>query len=191
MKALKILLFSIVASVTVSCDTSTNEQHDLKLWYDKPAENWNEALPIGNGRLGAMIFGNPETEHLQLNEETIWAGGPHNNVNPEVAPYLKKVRDLIFEGKYEESHKVANENIVAYQNGMPYQTMGDLYISFPEHENFTNYYRELDITNAISKVNYTVNEIDYEREIFSSFTDQVIKVKLTASKPNSINLKVG
>ncbi len=172
-----------------SCNQQVKEvENDLKLWYDQPAADWNEALPVGNGRLGAMVFGSPELEHLQLNEETIWAGGPHNNVNPAVAPWLKKVRELIFAGKYAESHDVANNNIKAFQNGMPYQTMGDLYMNFPDNENVSDYYRELDIANAIARVKYTNNNIYYTREVFSSFTDDVVIVHLTASEKNSINL---
>jgi alpha-L-fucosidase 2 len=181
----KIFFLWFVTIVFTSCEQN-NSENTLKLWYNKPAGEWNEALPVGNGRLGAMVFGNPKSEHIQLNEETIWAGGPHNNVNPESAPYLVKVRDLIFAGKYAESHLVANENIKAYQNGMPFQTMGDLYIEFPNIDEYTNYYRDLDIEKAISQTHFTSGGIKYSREIFSSFTDQVIILKLKADKPSSI-----
>jgi alpha-L-fucosidase 2 len=179
------ILLSIFA--LLSCNHKEKQPETLKLWYEQPAKDWNEALPVGNGRLGAMVFGTPESEHLQLNEETVWAGGPHNNVNPETAPYLIKVRNLIFAGKYAESHKVANENIKSYQNGMPFQTMGDLYLKSKGCETYTDYYRELDISNAIAKVRFKVNDTEYTREIFSSFPDQVIIVRLTANKPSSIN----
>lgn len=169
----------------ISC--SNQENNTLKLWYDKPASNWNEALPIGNGRLGAMVFGTPEQEHLQLNEETVWAGGPYNNVNPASAIYIKKVRELIFQGKYALAQEMADENIKSFQNGMPYQTMGDLYISFPDHKEYSDYHRELDISDAIAKVSYKANGTVFSREIFSSFTDQVIIIKLSADKPGKIN----
>jgi len=118
---------------------STNAQNskELKLWYKRPANNWNEALPVGNGRLGAMVFGNPEKEHLQLNEETVWAGGPHNNVDAESKPYLVKVRDLLFEGEYKAAQKLADDSIINSINGMPYQPVGDLLITFPNHENYS------------------------------------------------------
>lgn len=185
----KILLILFLTATFISCKKNSHEQ-ELKLWYDQPAQNWNEALPIGNGRLGAMVFGTPSEEHLQLNEETVWAGSPHNNVNPESAPYLKIVRDLFFKGKYAEAHRVANKNIKSYQNGMPYQTLGDLHITFQDQKNYTNYKRELDISKAVSRVSYTVDDVNYTRETFASFTDDVIIMKLTASKPGKLNFDI-
>ncbi|MBN2273105.1 MAG: glycoside hydrolase family 95 protein [Bacteroidales bacterium] len=158
-----------------------------KLWYEQPASDWNEALPVGNGRLGAMIFGEPAREHLQLNEETVWAGGPYNNVYPEFAPYIKEVRRLILNGQYAEAQSLADKKIASPQNGMPFQTMGDLCIDFPGHENYTDYYRDLDIENAISTVSYKVNGIRYMREVFSSFTDEVIIIRASADKASSLN----
>ncbi len=163
-------------------------QNDLKLWYDKPATDWNEALPLGNGRLGAMVFGVPAVEHLQLNEETIWAGSPNSNAHQLEPGVLDKVRQLIFEGKYEEAQDIATEKMMSPKNhGMPYQTMGDVFISFPGHNNYTDYYRDLDISNALASVRYKVNETTFNREVFTSFTDQVIIVKLTSDKPGSIS----
>ncbi|QIK61098.1 glycoside hydrolase family 95 protein [Dysgonomonas sp. HDW5A] len=160
----------------------------LRLWYNKPAADWNEALPLGNGRLGAMVFGVPSVEHLQLNEETIWAGSPNNNAH-EVAPeVLQEVRKLIFEKKYVEAQQLANEKLMSKKNhGMPYQTMGDLFISFPGHERYTDFYRDLDISDATATVSYKVNGVTFKREILTSFTDQVIIVRLTADKPASIS----
>lgn len=180
---------SITVILAYACKTNS-EIHSLRLWYNEPAANWNEALPIGNGRLGAMIFGNPESEHLQLNEETVWAGGPHNNVNIESAEYFQKVRDLIFKGEYAKAQKLADNNIKSFQNGMPYQILGDLNIIFPGHDNYKNYYRDLDISNAIAKVSYEVEGTTFTREMFSSFTDQVIIIKLGADKPGSINCEL-
>ena len=120
-----VILISLI--VLFSCKTH-NKNSDLLLWYDEPAEDWNQALPLGNGRLGAMIFGDPAIEHLQLNEETIWAGGPYNNIHPEVGPYLEQVRDLIFQGKYAESHALANEKIKA-DNSNIYSGSSDYHYS--------------------------------------------------------------
>jgi len=160
---------------------------DLKLWYNSPALDWNEALPLGNGRLGAMVFGTPAVERLQLNEETIWAGSPNSNAHRLDEGILEKVRRLIFEGKYVEAENLATAKIMSQTNhGMPYQLMGDMYISFPEHNRYSDYYRDLDISNAIASVSYTANGVRYHREMFASFTDQAIIVRLTADKPNSI-----
>lgn len=167
---------------------TAKDNDNLRLWYNKPAADWNEALPLGNGRLGAMVFGVPSVEHLQLNEETIWAGSPNNNAH-EVAPeVLQEVRKLIFDKKYVEAQKLANEKLMSKKNhGMPYQTMGDLFISFHGHDKYTNYYRDLDISDALATVTYKVNGITFTREIITSFTDQVIIIRLTADKAASIS----
>ncbi|MGY5355651.1 glycoside hydrolase family 95 protein [Wenyingzhuangia sp. IMCC45467] len=160
---------------------------DLKLWYNKPAEIWNEALPLGNGRLGAMVFGDPAIERLQLNEETIWAGSPNSNAHKKALVALPKVRQLIFDGKYKEAQDLATSDIRSQtNNGMPYQTFGSVYISFPGHQNYTNYYRDLNIENATAKVKYTVDGVEYTREILSAFENDVVAVKLSANKPGMI-----
>jgi alpha-L-fucosidase 2 len=160
----------------------------LKLWYEQPANQWVEALPIGNGRIGAMVFGNPAREEIQLNENTIWAGQPHRNDNPDAKAALPKVRELIFEGRYKEAQDLVNQKFISRNSqGMPYQTAGNLSLLFPAHENFTNYYRELNIETAVASTHYDVDGVTYEREVFTSFPDQVIIVRITASKPGKIN----
>ena len=129
-----------------------------RLWYDHPAQTWTQALPIGNGVMGAMVFGTPAVERIQLNEETIWAGMPNNVCNPEAKDYLPRVRQLIFEGRYAEAQALANEKVMpvgAGQNmGMPYQPFGDLYIAMPGHANYTGYERLLDLDNARAITRY-------------------------------------
>ncbi|AXP80041.1 hypothetical protein CJ739_948 [Mariniflexile rhizosphaerae] len=185
-----ILFYSLILLIgiqSISAQSNTN----LKLWYDEPAEIWNEALPLGNGRLGAMVFGDPAVERLQLNEETIWAGSPNSNAHDKALKALPKVRQLIFDGKYKEAQNLATSDIRSQtNNGMPYQTFGSVYVSFPGHQNYTNYYRDLDIENATAKVQYTVDGVTYTREILTAFEDQVIAVKLTASQPASITCNV-
>ena len=160
----------------------------LKLWYNKPAEQWVEALPVGNGRLGAMIFGNPYREKIQLNENTVWAGQPNRNDNPDAKEALPEVRKLIFKGKYKEAQDLVNQKFISkISNGMPYQTVGNLYLSFPGHENYTNFYRELDIEKAIATTHYNVGDVIYKRETFVSIPDQVIIMRISASKPGKLN----
>ncbi len=160
---------------------------EYKLWYDAPAQVWTEALPLGNGRLGAMVYGTPAVERIQLNEETLWAGRPNNNANPEALEYVPKVRQLVFEGKYLEAQTLATQKIMSSTNhGMPYQTFGDLHIAFPGHGNYTDYYRELSIDSARAVVRYRVNGVNYCRETITSFPDQVVTVRLTADRPGSI-----
>ncbi|MBZ4043864.1 glycoside hydrolase family 95 protein [Flavobacterium hibisci] len=175
----------------VSFATTAQNNTDLKLWYDKPATIWNEALPLGNGRLGAMVFGDPSVERLQLNEETIWAGSPNSNAHTKSIEALPKVRQLVFEGKFDEAQDLATRDIMSQTNdGMPYQTFGSVYISFPGHQKYTNYYRDLNIENATAKVKYTVNGVEFTREILTAFADQVIVVKLSASQPGQITANV-
>lgn len=166
-------------------------QAPLKLWYDQPAANWNEALPIGNGRLAAMVFGTPSKERIELNEETVWAGGPNNNVKPDAFPILQQTRALIFEKKYVEAQRLADSLLKPYGNsGMPYQPVGTLLITFPGHEHFLQYYRDLDLERAISSVSYEVDGIRYQRAAFASFTQGVIILRLTASKPGNISCSI-
>lgn len=170
--------------------SASSQQSPNTLWYNQSAATWNEALPIGNGRLGAMVFGNPVHGKLQLNEETVWAGGPNNNVNPEARKIIPELRKLLFEKKFVEAQKLANEKMHSPNSGMPYQPVGDLLINFPNHENFDHYKRTLDISRAITTVSYEVNGVHYKREIFTSFPDQVIVVRLTADKPGKITCQV-
>lgn len=182
------LLFAFVLVQTEAFSQNTN-QNDLKLWYLQPAKNWNEALPLGNGRIGAMVFGSPAQERLQLNEETVWSGGPGNNVPENFNESLPVIRQLIFEGKYQEAQQLAQQKLTASgrHNGMCYQPVGNFYIDFPEHKEVTNYYRDLDIQQAVASVRYESDGTNYRREIFSSFSDEVVIVRLTSSKRNGIS----
>jgi alpha-L-fucosidase 2 len=140
-----------------ACQSSETKGGKLKMWYDKPATVWNEALPVGNGRLGAMIYGDPAAEKIQLNEETFWSGGPSRNDNPKALEALPKIRELIFNGKFKEAETMVNENMLTQLHGSKYQVVGDLVLNFPGHENFTNYYRELDLERAVFKTTYQVD----------------------------------
>jgi alpha-L-fucosidase 2 len=179
-------IFFLVISLC-SCGNIPQET-DLKLWYPEPANIWEEALPLGNGRLGAMVFGNPANELIQLNENTIWAGGPNRNDNPDALEALPIIRQLIFDGKYIEAQDLANEKIITKtSHGMPYQTAGNLRLNFDGHDNYSDFYRELDIERAVATTRYTVDGVEFTREMFSSFPDEVIVVRLTASQPGAIN----
>ena len=160
----------------------------LALWYDKPAQEWTDALPIGNGRLGAMVFGGPAIEQLQLNEDTLYGGAPYDPNNPQALAALPEARRLIFEGKYKEAHDVVGAKMMAQPiKQMPYQPVGDLKLLFPGHENATNYRRALDLNTAIATVSYSVGPTTFTRKIFASPVDQVIVVHLTADKPKQLS----
>jgi len=188
LKNLGPLLFSFSFCLLFKLNVQAQSSSLLKLWYNQPAKQWVEALPVGNGRLGAMVFGNPSQEEIQLNENTVWAGQPNRNDNPDAKKALPKVRELIFAGKYKEAQDLVNEKFISRNSqGMPYQTVGNLILSFPGHENFTNYYRELNIETAVISSRYDVDGVTYKREIFASFPDQVVIFRITASKPGKIN----
>jgi alpha-L-fucosidase 2 len=159
----------------------------LRLFYRKPAARWVEALPLGNGRLGAMVFGDPSRERLQLNEATLWAGGPYRNDNPRALAVLPEVRRLVLAGKYDETLDVVWKNFVAEKvHGMPYQTVGSLYLSFPGHEDCSDYSRELDIERAVSTTTYKVDGTTYTRQAFASLPDQVIIVRISSDRPGKV-----
>lgn len=182
---MKILIVALLL-MCASGSTSANQTH--RLWYAQPAAVWEEALPLGNGRLGAMVYGNPANDIIQLNENTFWAGGPHNNLNPAALQSLAEIRRLIAAGDYLGAEALAAKNITSQgSNGMPYQTAGNLHLEFPAHKEYRNYYRELDIANAVATTRYQVKDVVYTREVFSSFVDQVIVVKLSASKAGQLN----
>ncbi|MGB4444752.1 MAG: glycoside hydrolase family 95 protein [Dysgonamonadaceae bacterium] len=177
-------MFSLILTTTVVI----GQESFLKLWYDRPATQWVEALPIGNGRLGAMVFGDPCNEILQLNENTVWAGQPNSNDNPEPNAALPEVTELIFEGKYKEAQNLVDEKFISKtSHGMPYQTVGNLELFFPGHENYSDYYRELDLEKALTTSRYRVNGINYTTEVFASYPDQVIIVRIFGDKTGVVN----
>ncbi|HRT88920.1 MAG TPA: glycoside hydrolase family 95 protein [Bacteroidales bacterium] len=180
-----LLSFLVLAAIT---DAGAQADTRLKLWYKQPAKQWVEALPVGNGRLGAMVFGDPVAETIQLNENTIWAGSPYRNDNPDAREALPEVRKLIFEGKYGEAQDIINAKFISkISNGMPYQTAGNLKLVFPGHENYSDYYRELDIERAVVSSRYNVKGVNYSTTVFSSYPDQVIAVRISADKPRSVS----
>jgi alpha-L-fucosidase 2 len=181
-----IVLFIITCNFFIQVQS---QNKSLTLWYNRPAKDWNEALPIGNGRLGAMIFGNVKDELIQLNEQTLWTGGPADlNPNPEAPKYLQPVRDALFKDSINAAVKLLHK--VQGPNTQMYQPLGDILIHQILSGEATNYYRDLNITNATSTVKFTVDGVEYTREIFSSAPAQVIVIRLTSSKANALNFVV-
>ncbi len=164
----------------------------LRLWYRQPARRWVEALAVGNGRLGAMVFGGVTEERVQLNEDTLWAGGPYDPANPDALEALPKVRELIFAGQYREAQNLISQKMMARPlTQMPYQCVGDLLLKFPDHSGETDYRRDLNLDTAVATVAYSINGVRYTREVFSSPVDQVIVIRLTADKPGKIAFTAG
>ena len=160
---------------------------DLKLWYQQPAKVWTEALPLGNSRLGAMVYGGVVNEQIQLNEETVWGGGPHRNDSPKAFGVLPKVRELIFAGREKEAEKVMADNFFTGQHGMPFQTIGSLMLEFDGHADYSNYRRDLDLERAVASVRYKIGEVNYTRTIFTSLVDNALIIRIEADKPGAVN----
>ena len=159
---------------------------EYKLWYDKPAAHWLEALPVGNSQLGAMIYGGTDTEEIQLNEETFWSGSPHDNDSPAAKAHLQEVRDSIFAGKEEAAHKIIDQYFFKGPHGMRFLPVGSVKLNLG-HKDVTNYRRELNIGTALNTTSYTCNGVKYERTVFASLADGVIVVQLKASKKGALS----
>ena len=166
-------------------------QGDLKLWYNKPSAAWTDALPLGNGRLGAMVYGIPGSDTIQINEDSFWSGSPYQNTNPEAKKYLKEIQKDIDQANYIDAQKLALAHIIGDRkitsHGQVYQSVGNLVLNFPGHEKFQDFYRDLDLSTAVATTKYTVDGVEYTREAFTSLTDQLIIIRITASKPGSIS----
>ncbi|MGQ9673978.1 MAG: glycoside hydrolase family 95 protein [Candidatus Aminicenantales bacterium] len=159
------------------------------LWYRHPAEKWENALPVGNGRLGAMVFGQLDEERIQFNEETYWSGGPYSQTVKGGHKMLAEIQSLIFEGKYIKAHKLFGRYLMGYPvEQQKYQSMGDLILKLNHGPEVEDYRLELDLKTAIVRVTYRNKGINFEREIFASPIDQVIAIRLTADRPSSISL---
>ncbi len=161
---------------------------ELTLWYRQPAREWVEALPVGNGRLGAMVFGGVAEERLQLNEDTIWSGGPYDPANPAALQAYPKARELIFAGKQEEADALIAKSGMGTPSGQAaYSTLGNLMLAFPDRAPATEYRRALDLDQAVATATFKRGGVTFTREVFSTAADQVIVVRLTADKPGQIS----
>jgi len=163
----------------------------MVLWYDKPAKAWTDALAVGNGRLGAMVFGRTDEERIQLNEDTLWAGGPYDPSRPDALKALPEVRKLVFEGKYRDAQNLAQRTMMARPiRQLPYQTVGDLRLAFP-HRDVADYRRQLNLDEAVATTTYTCDGVKHTREVFASPVDQAIVVRLSADQPGKVSFTAG
>ena len=161
------------------------------LFYLQPAQKWDEALPIGNGRLGGMVFGGVPAERIQLNEDTFWSGGPYDPIHEEALQHLPQVRQLLWQGRYKEAQELADQRLMGRPRHLQaYQPLGDLRLVLDGHDRPTDYRRELDLDGAVVRVRYRIGETTFTREVFSSAPDQVIVVRLTADGPEKLRLLV-
>jgi len=188
LSAMLIALSACQPAGTQPAVTEGSNAQPLELWYTEPATAWTEALPLGNGRLGAMVFGGIEREVLQLNEDTVWAGGPQNNVKPSLKPHIEKVKKLVLANRHEEAQTYANEQIKSSNDGMPYQTVGNLVIDSHQSAQVQDYRRSLDIGQALAQVRYRVDGVSYRRESFAALSAPVIVTRYSASEAGQLDL---
>jgi alpha-L-fucosidase 2 len=182
---------ALTFTAAAALNTAAEAQSALQLTYDKPASKWTEALPIGNGRIGAMVFGGVPDERLQINEATLWGGGPHDYTRPDAYAHLAQIRQLIFEGKPDQAEKLSGPLMGDPKVLMPYQPFCDLHLHFAGAQQATQYSRSLRLEDATAETDYTVGSTTFRREAFISFPDQVMVVRLTASQPGQIAFTLG
>ncbi|MEO6102330.1 MAG: glycoside hydrolase family 95 protein, partial [Pseudoxanthomonas sp.] len=164
----------------------------LRLWYPRPATQWVEALPLGNGRLGAMVWGGGKHERIQLNEDTLYAGGPYDPTPTVALAALPKVRELLFAGHYAEAEALANATMMATpKKQMPYQPLADLVLDFFEISETNGYRRELDLATAVAMSTFEARGLQHRREVFVSPVDQLVAVRLSGDKRGRISLRIG
>jgi alpha-L-fucosidase 2 len=190
MKRIIPLLVLAATFTATTCIAAATEP--LKLWYRQPAQQWVEALPVGNGRLGAMVFGGTTNERIQFNESTLWIGDPRDYSRPTAADHLPTIRQLIFDGKQKEAEELAMAEFMSQPlRQMPYQPFADLRLEFPGHEITSEYRRELDLDTAIARTTYRVGHVRHERETFASAPDQVLVTRLAADLRGQVTFSVG
>lgn len=179
----KILLFLLLAPLMVL------QAQNHRLWYDKPATHWLEALPVGNSLLGAMVYGGTETEVIQLNEETFWSGKPHDNDSRESLEYLQEVRRKIFDGREKEAHALIDKHFVKGPHGMRFLPMGYVRLSMG-HNDVAAYERALNLSTATATTSYIFNDVKYERTVFASMADSVIIVNIKSDKKGKLGFSL-
>ena len=164
----------------------------LAIWFRQPAQEWVDALPVGNGRLGGMVFGGVDKECIQLNEKTLWAGGRWNDISPDGLRALPDIRKLLFDGKPKEALELANNKFMSRPlHQPPYQTLGNLWLEIPSVKEVTDYRRELNLETGVVTISYRSGDTIFKREIFSSVPDQILVVRINASEPGQISLIAG
>ncbi|MEE1120074.1 MAG: glycoside hydrolase family 95 protein [Prevotella sp.] len=192
MKRFSFTIFFLVCSLAIFAQKNLQST----LWYDSPAFHWVEALPLGNGRIGAMVYGGLQSDTIQLNEDTFWSGSPYNNTNPKALGVLEQIRTAIDNGDYEKAQRLSMHNITADKSitghGMAYESLGNLVLTFPaKHGDATQYRRTLSLNDAMAKTTYSADGVGYEREVITSFADDVTLIRLKASKGGKLDFSLG
>ena len=182
----QLLIINILAIFAFACVTDKHETTGASIWFNQPATTWNEAIPIGNGTLGGMVYGGIESDTIKINEETLWSGGPRDLQNYDAINHLPKIRQLLLDGKTKKAEKLINKTMLGEYNES-YMPMGDLVINSNPNGKAENYTRQLDLENGLVTVDYSIENIQYKKEVFASFPDKTIVVKLGRKrKPSKV-----
>jgi alpha-L-fucosidase 2 len=185
-------LNNILFGCSIALSTATANQSSLELWYEQPAEQWVEALPIGNGTLGGMVFGGTDEARIQFNEATLYAGEPHDYSRVGASDHLAKIRQLLFEGERKSAEGLANREFMSNPiSQVPYLPFADVILKFPSHSTVENYRRDLDINEAVATTTYTVDGVTFTREVIASYPDQIIAIRITADKAGQVSFNGG
>jgi alpha-L-fucosidase 2 len=205
-------IYPLICFFLINVSLASSQNGHPKLWYNQPADasvpddkngwkddpQWLKALPLGNGNIGAMVFGDVNRERIQLNEKTLWSGSNADNDNPDAPKYLAEIRKLLFEGKFKEATELTNRTQICKGKGSgngnganvpfgSFQTLGDLWIDFGTKKSYTKYYRDLNLNDAIANVNYQQDGVGFKREYFISAPDNAMVVRFTANKRGAIS----
>ena len=179
----RVFAIAILGCAATLCGAADSNPSDMTLWYRQPATAWLQAMPLGNGMIGAMVFGGVPQERIALNESSFWSGRPHNYDNPEAFQYFPQIRDLVFADKFQEAEKMANAHFWGKPKAQEaYQPIGDLLLDFGA-THFTDYRRELDMETGIAKVSYRLSDAVITRETFVSWPDRVLVVRVSSDRP--------
>ena len=186
-----IFAFITATILCINCQKNQETQATYQLWYKQPATEWTDALPVGNGRIGAMVFGKVDSERIQLNEESLWAGQPINNNNPGAKEHLSEIQQLLLKGDIARAVELGEKHLL----GTPprirsHQTLGDLFIDTDVKGEISSYQRDLDLRSGVGSVSFAADGVNYRREIFASAPDNVIVLRFAADQPESISLKI-
>ena len=182
---------TVTTILLAACALIPTKAQTQRLWYEKPASHWLEALPIGNSHLGAMVYGGVQTEEIQLNEETFWSGSPYNNNSKESKDQLQTVRDSIFAGKEEGAHKLIDQYFIKGPHGMRYLPVGSMKLNFLRQGGETSIYRRtLDLTSGTVQTVYRINDVAYERTCFASQADNAIILHMKASQAGALSFTI-
>ncbi len=183
------ILFSVQSSCkSESQNSSVKSKRDMVLWYKQQGEKWLEGLPLGNGMIGAMVFGGVPQERIALNESSFWSGRPHNYDDPEAFKYFPQIRDLVFAEKYKEAEKMVDDHFYGIPKSQEaYQPIGDLVLSFPD-SNIADYRRELDMETGVATIRYRQGDAVFTRQAFVSWPDRVLVIRISADKPGRVSV---